>query len=115
VNLKEIRDLIKVMERCGVAEMEVEQAGFRLWIELSQCPPMQPVSPTGAAIAPRQKKTLPPHSQVEEPRIIVHSPLPGVFYRGPAPDADPFIMVSQQVRKGQTLCKWHRAEKFFHP
>lgn len=28
----------------------------------------------------------------------------GVYYEGPAPGADPFIKVGQQVEKGQTLC-----------
>ena len=35
--------------------------------------------------------------------IIVKSPLVGTFYAAPAEDADPFVSVGDQVKKGQTL------------
>jgi len=28
----------------------------------------------------------------------------GTFYRAPAPDADPFVDIGQQVQAGQTVC-----------
>lgn len=35
--------------------------------------------------------------------MIVKSPLVGTFYAVPAEDADPFVSVGDQVKKGQTL------------
>ena len=35
--------------------------------------------------------------------MIVKSPLVGTFYAAPAQDADPFVSVGDQVKKGQTL------------
>ena len=35
--------------------------------------------------------------------MIVKSPLVGTFYAAPAEDADPFVSVGDQVKKGQTL------------
>ena len=35
--------------------------------------------------------------------MIVKSPLVGTFYAGPAEDADPFVSVGDQGKKGQTL------------
>lgn len=35
--------------------------------------------------------------------MIVKSPLVGTFYAAPAEDADPFVTVGDQVKKGQTL------------
>ena len=35
--------------------------------------------------------------------MIVKSPLVGTFYATPAEDADPFVSVGDQVKKGQTL------------
>ena len=34
----------------------------------------------------------------------VRSPMVGTFYRSPAPDADPYIEVGQNITVGQTLC-----------
>ena len=35
--------------------------------------------------------------------LVVKSPLVGTFYAAPAEDADPFVSVGDQVKKGQTL------------
>lgn len=35
--------------------------------------------------------------------MIVKSPLVGTFYAAPAEDADPFVSVGDQIKKGQTL------------
>ena len=35
--------------------------------------------------------------------MVVKSPLVGTFYAAPAEDADPFVSVGDQVKKGQTL------------
>ncbi|KQX66124.1 acetyl-CoA carboxylase [Angustibacter sp. Root456] len=34
---------------------------------------------------------------------VVHSPLPGVFYRRPSPDADPYVEPGEQVTADQTI------------
>jgi acetyl-CoA carboxylase biotin carboxyl carrier protein len=36
--------------------------------------------------------------------IEVRSPMTGIFYRKPAPDAKPFVSVGTQVSKGDPLC-----------
>ncbi len=33
----------------------------------------------------------------------IPSPLPGVFYRRPSPDQDPFVTEGDQVTEGQTI------------
>ncbi len=34
----------------------------------------------------------------------MRSPLIGVFYRSPAPDAPPFVEIGDMVSEGQTVC-----------
>ncbi|MEE1372724.1 MAG: biotin/lipoyl-containing protein, partial [Parolsenella sp.] len=36
--------------------------------------------------------------------VEVTSPMVGVYYASPAPDAEPFVRVGSKVRKGETLC-----------
>lgn len=33
----------------------------------------------------------------------IHSPLPGVFYRKPSPDAEPFVKEGDQVKAGDVV------------
>lgn len=35
--------------------------------------------------------------------LEVRAPISGIFYRGPSPDAPPFVEVGATVRKGQAL------------
>ena len=44
-----------------------------------------------------QQKSVEPEGQ------IVKSPLVGTFYAAPSEDAEPFVSVGDQVKKGQTL------------
>ena len=34
----------------------------------------------------------------------VKSPMVGIFYASPSPDAEPFVKVGSKVKKGDTLC-----------
>ncbi len=53
-----------------------------------------------AGRAPEATITTKPTSQGE----TINSPLAGVFYHAPRPDADPFVKESDQVTAGQPLC-----------
>ena len=35
---------------------------------------------------------------------VITSPMVGTFYRKPAPDKEPFVLVGQEVKKGDTVC-----------
>ena len=56
---------------------------------------VQPVSPDSF-----RPSTVEPATLTRD----VRSPLPGVVYLGPSPDAPPFVTVGQAVTTGATLC-----------
>lgn len=43
----------------------------------------------------------------------IRSPLPGVFYRRPAPDFDPFVTVGSPVEPGTTVALVEVMKQFF--
>lgn len=45
-----------------------------------------------------------PAAQEEKNYISIKSPFVGVFYVAPAENAEAYVSVGQQVKKGQTLC-----------
>ena len=55
---------------------------------------------------------LPAEEQKAEPGEIkdydkycnVKSPMVGIFYTAPSPEAEPFVKVGSKVKKGDTLC-----------
>jgi acetyl-CoA carboxylase biotin carboxyl carrier protein len=49
---------------------------------------------------PAEPKPAPKPSSGEE----IKSPMVGVFYSSPSPDADPFVRIGDTVKKGDVLC-----------
>lgn len=59
----------------------------------------------GAGAAPARGAEGAQASLVDEPQQVpVVAPMVGTFYRGPSPDAPPFVEVGSRVTAGQTLC-----------
>jgi acetyl-CoA carboxylase biotin carboxyl carrier protein len=120
MNVKEIRELVDLVARRGIASLEIEEGGFRLKIEggrpsvsVGAAPEMHVVtaqSPLAFAPPPAHLPPVLPvaHAMVEpkaDPNLhIITSPIVGTFYRAPNPDADPFVKVGDSVEKGHTLC-----------
>jgi acetyl-CoA carboxylase biotin carboxyl carrier protein len=120
MNVKEIKELVDLVSRRGLAGLEIERAGFRLRIEgaprvqaaprgwepavlaepAALAAPAAPATPAAAAhVAPG-----PPGSGEHEGFHVLTSPIVGTFYRAANPDAEPFVKVGDSVEKGKTLC-----------
>lgn len=105
MNLQDVKELIKIIDRSDVGEVILENNGMKIAIRKGEArsggaaaTPMEDASPTPAeaptqVAAPADREGLTP----------VTSPMVGTFYRAPAPDQPPFIEVGQWVEKGQTL------------
>ncbi|MEO6323931.1 MAG: acetyl-CoA carboxylase biotin carboxyl carrier protein [Thermoanaerobaculia bacterium] len=129
MNVKEIKELIDLVSRRGLAGLEVERAGFRLRIEgprpeappqrrgavydvpssdsASNHEPAPGVSPRSSAAlsaAPAAAVPAPAAAAPDEGHHVVTSPIVGTFYRSSNPDSEPFVKVGDVVEKGKTLC-----------
>jgi len=120
MNVKEIKELVDLVSRRGLAGLEIERAGFRLRIE--GAPRVQAAAPRGwepavfaepvtlpapSAAAPSAVTHVapgPPGSGETEGFHVLTSPIVGTFYRAANPDAEPFVKVGDVVEKGKTLC-----------
>ena len=68
-----------------------------LWYK--RCPPA-PASAASAAPVATQDGTPVDFNNLKE----VKSPMVGVFYQAPSPEADPYVRVGSKVKKGDVLC-----------
>ena len=112
MNIKEIREMIQLMNENNLSEIELEKEGLRIKlrkgpggvIESSIVQEPRAAQTTSKVLeAPGGKETskeTPPAA----PKIIVKSPMVGTFYTAPAPDAPPFVQVGSQVEVGQVIC-----------
>ncbi|RJX18098.1 MAG: acetyl-CoA carboxylase biotin carboxyl carrier protein [Ammonifex sp.] len=104
VNIKEIRELLKLLEESDVTEFSLESAGMKLTIRKGGALPQgkdAPVKePASQEAAAKTEKSAAP----DEDYCTVQSPMVGTFYRAPAPDVPPYVQVGSLVEKGQVLC-----------
>ena len=123
MELKEIRQLIKLVEDADIDELEIVEDGKKLRISKSVAKnngSLMVGQPYVAhSVAPYQTQMMaPPSPPAPEPSseikkeesspssnlMEVKSPMVGTFYRAPSPDADPYVETGQNVETGQTLC-----------
>lgn len=115
MNLKEIKELIKLINENGFTEFEIEREGFRLRVSRSgvvgSAVPVAIAPPVAASapIAPPSQPAATPKAEevkeeVAEELHIIKSPLVGTFYRSPSPTSEPFVKVGDQVEPETVVC-----------
>lgn len=105
---REIQELIDLLKRNNLAELEVEHGGFRIRLRREAASVSLP-SPAWETVQPGLEPAGEPQAVSltgdSTPGLVtVRSPIVGTFYRSPAPDADPYVEEGDQVKKGQVLC-----------
>jgi acetyl-CoA carboxylase biotin carboxyl carrier protein len=109
MEIKKIREIIRLIQDTDVAEIEVWDGEDRVRIKREAANGRDPGAPVRAAPAPPPAPATaasPPvaTAPAAAPGRAVVSPFVGTFYRSPSPGADPFVEIGTRVRKGQTLC-----------
>ncbi len=112
MDIREIRKILDMIRDNDLAEFEVEDQGFRLKVRRrlageiaggSAAPPV--VAAPAAPPAPAPAGTSVPSAEAEEERWhTITAPIVGTFYRAPAPDAEPFVTVGQEVEENTVVC-----------
>lgn len=108
MNLKEIKELIKLMNENDLTEMEIERENGKIRMsKKNQVFPqdfqMPVFSPTHGQVLPNDISSDAESAKEEGVEEVV-SPMVGVFYRAPAPDADPFVESGDTISEDQVLC-----------
>jgi acetyl-CoA carboxylase biotin carboxyl carrier protein len=109
MNLKEIKEMISLMNENELVELEVEREGSKIKIKKSSTD-LQPhiIRPIPEyrieSQAPSGKTTEQTLTPSSDKKNKIASPMVGTFYRAPSPEAPPFADVGQVVEVGQVVC-----------
>jgi len=117
MTFEEIRELIRLAQDTGVADLEVQRGESRVRIRRAVSGNQEavtdaavsvttPVTPSAAAAV---AAAVPPtHEALETAAdanlVLVKSPIVGTFYEGPSPGAPPFVHIGEHIHPGQVLC-----------
>ena len=120
VNLEELRELVELLRENGLAELELENEGFRVRLRREStvpdpapvasvplpAPAPAPVSaPAPAASGPAHPGTQATTAAAQDQDLhIIPSPIVGTFYRSPSPSADPFVKIGSNVENDTVVC-----------
>jgi oxaloacetate decarboxylase alpha subunit len=107
-SLSELNRLIRLVQRTGIGELELNASGRSVRIAANSAPGTVPVVAAAPVAAPAARPAAAPASaaaaEPESKAKPIVSPMVGTFYRSPAPDADPFVEVGDLIEVGQTVC-----------
>jgi oxaloacetate decarboxylase (Na+ extruding) subunit alpha len=97
-----IRELVKIVQESGVGEIEIEDEGMRVSVRRAD----EPTATAGPAVTTVEADDdlAAPPAATTDGAVRVDSPMVGVFYRAPSPEAPPFVDVGDTVEPEQTLC-----------
>ena len=117
MNIKEIRALAQIMENTGLTSVEIVEGEATIKLERKAEAAPQPVyapgeqtmsAPAQAAREPElelEEAKAEPQNEVDFNNLNeIKSPMVGVFYAAPSPDAEPYVKVGSRVKKGDVLC-----------
>src|SRR5262245_62782552 len=94
MDIAEIRKLVRLMRDHGIAELEVQDRRGKVRLVREQ----------NGSVAERPAAGATTSDGAARREVVVTSPMVGTFYRGPGPDAAPFVELGALVEPGQVLC-----------
>jgi acetyl-CoA carboxylase biotin carboxyl carrier protein len=117
MDLKQIHELIKIVNKSNIGEISIEDKDGKVTIKQKEeqvvtvaaapqqvyniAPPAPQQAPAAAASAPAAAPAPAPKA---DNLITVKSPMIGTFYRRPSPDKPNFVEVGSTIEPGKVVC-----------
>lgn len=104
MELDEIKKLIELLKDTDITELQIEREGSKLRVRrekfLADFNVAPPVREAGVA----EQKEIKEEAAEQQRLVTVTSPIVGMFFRSPSPEAPHFVEEGSVVKKGQVLC-----------
>ncbi|MDI9365237.1 MAG: acetyl-CoA carboxylase biotin carboxyl carrier protein [Flavobacterium sp.] len=116
MDLKQIHDLIKIINKSNIGEISIEDKDGKVTIKQKEEPvvtvataPQQVynVAPAAAPLpvaAAAQPAAAAPAAPKADNLVTIKSPMIGTFYLKPSPDKPNFAEIGTEITPGKTIC-----------
>lgn len=111
MDLSRLKELIQLMDRNQLAELEVESEGYKVRLRKKGETVREVVSmpgiPMAGAAAPAAGDAAPAAAGAADAtpeENLIRAPMVGTYYSAPSPESDAFVEVGDKIEEGQTLC-----------
>ena len=105
--IKEIKDMINLMNENGLTELEIEKEGVRIKLRKGSSGYEKTIEyvahqPSHSAVA---HPAAPAAAEVKKSTTIeIKAPMVGTFYRSPSPEAPSYVNLGDTINVGQVIC-----------
>ena len=103
--IKEIKDMINLMNDNGLSELEIEKDGLRIKLKKGSSGVYEKTVESSPAQTTHGEKAASQAEKVEKRNTIeITAPMVGTFYRSPSPEAPSYVNVGDKIEPGQVIC-----------
>ena len=106
MNLKEIREIINLMNDYELTEFNMERDGFKISLKKGQAGAIVQHPPLVEKVAELMEQvSVEKVKREEEPKgAEIVSPMVGTFYAAPSPESPPYVKAGQMVGSEDVVC-----------
>lgn len=116
MKFENIKELISLLDQSSLTEFEFQEDAMRLRLSKNDSPSFSQVKQASEQVAaPRSELAIQKADSIDQIREtvqkeevavgrVITSPIVGVIYLQPSPDAEPYFTEGDQVSEGQVLC-----------
>ncbi|MBA4197570.1 MAG: acetyl-CoA carboxylase, biotin carboxyl carrier protein [Chitinophaga sp.] len=118
MDLKQIHELIKIVNKSNIGEISIEDKDGKVTIKQKEAPVVTVTQPVAAPqvynVAPQAPAAPAPQAAPQQTEaasapkadnfITIKSPMIGTFYRKSSPDKPSFVEIGTEVSPGKVVC-----------
>ena len=114
MDLKQIQELVKLVNKSNIGELSIEKNDFKITIKQKKDPIQQFITSNTPQLQPQMQL---PSIQSEQPQdaklqsaekeanfLTIKSPMIGTFYRQTGPGKPMFVNIGDEVSQGKIVC-----------
>lgn len=103
--IKEIKDMINLMNENDLTELEIEKEGVRIKLRKGSSGAYEKAVEFIPSQAASQAKPQASPEKIEKKNVIeIKAPMVGTFYRSPSPEAPGYVNIGDNIEVGQVIC-----------
>ena len=102
--IKEIKDMINLMNENGLSELEIEKDGLRIKLRKGAAGVNEKIEYVPDHAAAQEKLSKAAEKAEKSNAVEIKAPMVGTFYKAPTPETAPYVNIGDTVEPGQVIC-----------
>lgn len=104
MNIKEIKEMINLMNENNLSELELERDGLRVRLKKQPGGSLEATTEHLVAVPSIKKEGVPETEDKFRKTVEIKAPMVGTFYAAPGPDAPAFVDIGKEIDAGEVIC-----------